>query len=46
MMKQKRIISLLTAAGIFLANVPLMPEVMPATVLTASAEDKAATSGK
>ena len=38
MMKQKRIVSLLTATGVLLANVPLMPAIMPATVLTASAD--------
>jgi len=44
-MKQKRIMSLLTAAGVLLANVPLMPAIMPATVLTAYAEEESPTSG-
>ena len=38
-MKQKRIVSLLTAAGVLIANVPLLPAVMPENALTASAEN-------
>jgi Na+/alanine symporter len=39
-MKQKRIMFLLTAAGVLLANIPLMPAIMPATFLTAYAEEE------
>ena len=44
-MKLKRMFSMLTAAGLCLANLPLMPVTMPATVLTASAAEKAPPSG-
>ena len=36
-MKPKRILTLLTAAGICLGNIPLVPVTMPSAVLTASA---------
>ena len=36
-MKPKRILTLLTAAGMCLANIPSAPAIMPAAVLTASA---------
>ena len=42
-MKLKRLFSMLAAAGICLANVPLMPVTLPAAVLTVTAAD---TSGK
>ena len=44
-MKRKRFLSLMTAVGILLANLPMMPVTMPMTVLTVSAKDHVLNSG-